>query len=278
MYPNKILSIVTLFEIFFVGGIIAALLVFISLMNRKKIPVKVQNYYLYLVIAAVAVGYVFSFLFQGVYIYFQTGEFKLQGITFIGGLIGGAATFLIAYKLTAKQEHKEFFPLIFNAAPVSIALGHAFGRLGCYTAGCCYGKVTESTFFGVQFPGSVGAAGLRYPTQMYEAIFLFIIFGVFAYFYYKDKRINMPLYLVSYGIFRFLIEFVRGDDVERGEFIIRFLSPSQFWSVFMVIGGAVLWYYMAQKAKKTAVSNISDTDNTNVKINTDVKDNTDADN
>jgi phosphatidylglycerol:prolipoprotein diacylglycerol transferase len=78
-----------------------------------------------------------------------------------------------------------------------------------------------------------------HPTQLYEAAFLFVLFALFSYLLLKKKyKYNMPLYLILYGIFRFLVEFIRGDD--RGN-IIGIFSPSQFWSVLMIIGGVVLY-------------------------------------
>ena len=73
------------------------------------------------------------------------------------------------------------------------------------------------------------------------------MFGITSYLVLKKKfKYNMSLYLVAYGVFRFLIEFIRGDD--RGKFIGA-LSPSQFWSIGMVVLGIALfcvtkfWFY-----------------------------------
>jgi prolipoprotein diacylglyceryltransferase len=58
------------------------------------------------------------------------------------------------------------------------------------------------------------------------------------------------VYLFSYGAFRFFIEFLRGDD-SRGKFIISFLSPSQTWSILMVIvGGVLLYFYLKSKGEQ----------------------------
>ena len=84
-----------------------------------------------------------------------------------------------------------------------------------------------------------------HPTQLYEAAFLFIMFGVCAYLLLRHRtRHNMSLYLFSYGIFRFLNEYLRNDY--RGTGIVSFLTPSQFWSVCMV-ALAFLVYFLEKK-------------------------------
>lgn len=62
----------------------------------------------------------------------------------------------------------------------------------------------------------------------------------------RDFKYNMPLYLITYGIFRFLIEFIRGD--ERGSFI-GVLTPSQFWSVVMIITGICVFFVMQKNIR-----------------------------
>ena len=76
------------------------------------------------------------------------------------------------------------------------------------------------------------------PTNLIEAVFLFIVFGILLVVYLKKAHpYNLPLYMILYGIFRFVIEYFRDDD--RGEFVPG-ISPSQFWSILLVIGGIVL--------------------------------------
>ena len=116
-------------------------------------------------------------------------------------------------------------------APPAITLAHAFGRIGCFMAGCCYGKETDS-WIGVQFPF------LSYkvvPTQLLESIFLFILTGVLLLLVFKFKfKYTFIVYLGAYSIWRFVIEFFRGDY--RGSFLGIF-SPSQIWciAIWMII-------------------------------------------
>ena len=65
----------------------------------------------------------------------------------------------------------------------------------------------------------------------------------------KNFKHNLSLYLIAYGVFRFLIEYVRGDD--RGE-LVGFITPSQFWSVFMVLAGVAMIFVMNHILVKAA--------------------------
>lgn len=246
MYADAIFEI-TLYDVFFAGGLLAALYMLTVFASKKKVPSAVQNFYINLTLAAMAGGYFSGFLFQAVYNFFDYGVFEFKGITFLGGLIGGAAVFLVGYRLFAKEKERAHFSTILDAAPCCILIGHGLGRIGCFFAGCCHGIETDS-FLGVYFP--VHQAKM-YPTQLFEAAFLFIMSGVTSYLFLKDKKINLIVYLISYGIFRFLIEFLRGDD-SRGKFLLSFLTPSQTWSAIMVIlGAALLYFYFKNKRKQT---------------------------
>ena len=83
------------------------------------------------------------------------------------------------------------------------------------------------------------------PNKLYEAIFLFVLSGVLILMLYKFKsKDEMAVYLVSYGIWRFVIEFFRDDP--RGGFI-TFISPSQFWSILIWIGIVPLFFFLKKK-------------------------------
>ena len=241
MYPYPLFLGISLYDIFFSLGLVAAIVVLSVYSGKKNMPVKVQSFYLNLAIAAIMGGYLSAFLFQAVYNFIENGIFEFKGITFLGGLLGGAATFLAGYKIFAKEDAKKYFGMLVEIAPCGILIAHALGRIGCFFAGCCYGIQTDS-FLGVQFPGN---AYKVFPTQLFESAFLFIMFGVTTYLFFKNYKFNMILYLLSYGIFRFFIEFIRGDD--RGEFFISFLTPSQGNSLLLIIAGLILLYFKLKK-------------------------------
>ena len=172
----------------------------------------------------------------------------------MGGFIGGAITFILVYFVVGKfyfrgkkkgLHIKEFNKLLI-VAPCCITIAHAFGRIGCLTAGCCHGKYLGQEYvFGGIWMKSDGMWGYYVPTQLYESLFLFVLFVVLSILLFKKCNITMQIYLIAYGVWRFLIEFLRDDA--RGGFVLG-LSPSQ-WQSFIFIGmGLVLLliYYLVK--------------------------------
>lgn len=236
---------VNLYGICFAVGIIVCLVVFLQFTKRKGMDPKAQNFFYFTAIGAIIIGYLFAALFQATYNYIEDPSQGFQfgsGITFLGGLIGGVGSFIAIYYLFGRKKYKESFPRLLEVAPCCILIAHAFGRVGCFFAGCCYGGTAEQfpwlSWTAIDFPyGASAGKGAVIPTNLFECIFLFLLFGVCTYLYFKDKHINMAVYLGSYGLWRFLIEFVRGDH--RGSFLGA-ITPSQFWSIWMVIAAVAL--------------------------------------
>ena len=113
-------------------------------------------------------------LFQAIYNYIKNpnaGFHFGDGITFLGGLIGGAACFICVYFIFRKKFNMRLYQVL-SILPCCILIAHAFGRVGCFFAGCCYGKETNG-FWGVEFPN---LSSKVYPTQLFEAVFLLIMF------------------------------------------------------------------------------------------------------
>ena len=166
------------------------------------------------------------------------GGFDLGGgITVVPGLIGGAGFFLIVYFLLRKRLKLRLLDIL-PVIPCCITVAHGFGRIGCFFAGCCYGRETDS-IFGVQFKN---VSGTRLPTQLFEAAFLFLLFAVLTLLVLKWKcPYTLSIYLVAYGIFRFIIEFFRGDD--RGQIFGGTLSPSQVGSILYLLLG-IGWFFL----------------------------------
>ena len=229
-------GILTMFAIMFLYG------------KKMCLKEKFLDFIYYNTILAIAFGFFSAAAFQGLYNFIENpaAGFSLSGgITFIGGLIGGTAIFLLIYFVFRKKLAGRLYEAL-SMIPCCILIAHAFGRVGCFFAGCCHGKATDS-FLGVTFP-EIG--GRVHPTQLYEAAFLFIMFAVCSYLLLKkDFKHNMSLYLVCYGIFRFLIEFVRDDH--RGK-LLGIVTPSQFWSLLMIGLGVGLYFVMEKILKKNA--------------------------
>ena len=214
--------------------------------KRLGISEKFLDFTFFCGVGSIAVGFLSASLFQAVYNYIENPEagFRFgQSMTFMGGLIGGVACFLIVYFIARPKLQGRLIDVL-SLVPCCITIAHGFGRIGCFFAGCCYGIETDS-FLGVKFPH---LANPVHPTQLYEAAFLFILFGVMLFLLLKfNFRHNMSVYLISYGVFRFLLEFIRGDH--RGE-LVTGISPSQFWSIPMVLLGVALIFLLNYFQKK----------------------------
>ena len=233
MYPNLFgINGFSMVVMIFVGVIAASLLFFIYLhhvgVDRK------HNLDLVIVIIATAfMGIVFAILFENLYEAIKASSLGTVphwtwGMTFYGGLLGGVTTFILMYRYFYLRNNPPIFDKILIIAPASIALGHAFGRIGCYLSGCCYGIETHSSW-DIYFPVHDHA---YLPTQLIEMTYLFILAAILALLAFKKiTPYTFPIYMVSYGVFRFIIEFFRGD--ERGQ--LAGLSPSQYWCIALVV-------------------------------------------
>ena len=249
MLPNPLFLNVHMYGIMIAVGILFAFLVLFRYSKKLGLPGKLTDLVYYDGIVSILLGFGFAALFQATYNYIEHPEngFHLgEGITFLGGMIGGTVVYLIIWMIFRKKVPGNLYDIM-PVIPCMITVGHAFGRIGCFFAGCCYGKPTDS-IFGVQFPGSYfEQLGKVHPTQLYESAFLFVLFGVLTWLLLKKKfQYTMTVYLASYGVFRFLIEFLRYDD--RGQ-LGKLLSPSQTMSL-VFLGLAVLAFFLQRKYLK----------------------------
>lgn len=254
MYPDKLIPglNVNLYGIMIAIGLLACFGVLFYYSKRKGNDPRFTDFVFYNGVFSIAFGFFSAALFQSFYNYLDNPEAGFRfgsGITFIGGLIGGVASFLLIYFLFRKHAHGKLTDIL-GVATCCILIAHAFGRLGCLFAGCCHGEYlgTKPVFGGIYMRPGNAVAGYYVPIQLYEALFLFIMFGVCSYLLLKkDFKHNLSLYLICYGIFRFVNEFFRTDS--RGQFIGS-LSPSQFWSIVMVIAGVGLIFLLEYIYKK----------------------------
>jgi phosphatidylglycerol:prolipoprotein diacylglycerol transferase len=157
-----------------------------------------------------------------------------SGGIFYGGLVAAIITALWYFR-----KHRLAPWQMADIIAPAIALGHGVGRLGCFSAGCCYGKPTNS-FLGVVFKDDyahqivgVPLGASLHPTQLYEAAAEFLIFLVLILLSRK-KRFDGQIfwtYVALYAIARFVIEFFRGDP--RGYVFGGAISTSQFIGIIM---------------------------------------------
>ncbi len=131
-----------------------------------------------------------------------------EGFVFYGGFIGA----VVATILFARKRGQPLWRLADLFAPC-LALGHAFGRLGCFFNGCCYGSVCHAPW-AVKFPDNhLMRDQPVHPTQLYEAMGNLVLFAALSAFS-RRKRFDGQVwwwYVLAYGGLRFAIEFVRGD-------------------------------------------------------------------
>jgi phosphatidylglycerol:prolipoprotein diacylglycerol transferase len=198
---------------------------------------KIMDLGIYLIIAALVGAKLMLVVVDFDYFMSQPRELLSlvrAGGVFYGGLIAAVAVAFVLvrrYGLTMWTTADLFAP--------GIALGHVIGRLGCLLAGCCYGRPTTMPW-GITFTNPVAFANVGtplnealHPTQLYDAGAELLILGVLL----ATERKGRPfagrtfwLYILLYGVSRFVIEFYRGDD--RG--MVMGLSTSQFVAVIMV--------------------------------------------
>lgn len=200
-------------------------------------------------------------------------DFFRSGGVFYGGFLGAVIASVIVmkiYKLPWWRTADAFAP--------GIAIGQAIGRLGCFSAGCCWGKPTTA-WCGVHFSekgheitgvptmvrhladpiqqnvwaerlGGLLAPIKLHPTQLYEAVATLLIFVVLLFVYRKRQFHGQVIivYAILYAIARFIIEYWRDDP--RGEFFD--LSTSQFIAVVLFIGAIIAYFWRWRTTRQLA--------------------------
>ena len=195
--------------------------------------------------------------------YYVSYPKELFSLARSGGVFQGGLTFGVIFALWFFRRKK--IPT-WKAADVivpALALGHSFGRIGCFAAGCCYGRVCELPW-GVTFANeySHGLTGIPlhvalHPVQIYEAILNALNF-VFLFLVLKKKTFDgqvFALYIAAYSIIRFLTEYFRGDHTDKAYLIqgatpLASLSYPQVWCILGLAAGAL--FYMVMKKRQRA--------------------------
>lgn len=154
------------------------------------------------------------------------------GLVFYGGVIGALAGF---YFWNRTKPFSADWKTVLDWIAPALAFGHALGRLGCLTAGCCYGQPTDAPWAVVfSHPESLAPLGIPlHPTQIYEALFVTAL-GVFL----MRRRPRVPgtvfaEYLILYSAGRFALEFFRADDPRTWGF-----TPAQITSLAVFAAAA----------------------------------------
>lgn len=248
MYPT-LFGFIDTYSVLMLLGVVVCI-AYIEFFFRKKNKNKQIMYSIEInACIAVVIGVISAILMQNLYDLIEKGsEYKWTwAMTFYGGLIGGVASFLLVYFLVQRKKYGPFMRDVLKIAPASITVAHGFGRIGCFFAGCCYG-VETSAWYGVKFTTTTTKV---VPTNLFEALFLLALSGLLLFLAIKyEFEYNFTVYLVIYGMFRFAIEFLRGDH--RGG-LVPGLSPSQFWSIVAIAGGIIYFFLMFLIKKKEKI-------------------------
>lgn len=178
-------------------------------------------------------------------------EFQ-NGVRFVGfagmSYHGGLAGIILAAIIVLRKYRLNFFLVVDLIVPC-IPLAYTFGRLGNFINGELYGRET-SMAIGMHFPDAPGTA-LRHPSQLYEGFFEGIV--LFCILWPLKNRLgvrgaSIALYLAGYGIFRFLIEYVREPDAHLG-LILFGLSMGQLLCLGMIISATILYIFLLRRER-----------------------------
>ncbi|MFZ0619594.1 MAG: prolipoprotein diacylglyceryl transferase [Candidatus Acidiferrales bacterium] len=212
-------------------------------------PERIWNLGIYMVLTALIVAKVWlvlsswDFYMANPREIFSLNTFQSGG-TFYGGFVGALAL-VAAYTYVQRMS----IVAVLDTFAAGLPLGHAIGRLGCFAAGCCYGKPTTAAW-GVTFknPAAAQLAGTPlgvklHPTELYEAAAEFLNFLILVWLGKRQtfRGQMMATYFILYGIERGLIEFVRGDP-GRTMLWNGSVSLMQLVSVALVVIGAIVWW------------------------------------
>jgi len=174
-----------------------------------------------------------------------------SGFVVYGGIIGGLLV-IFGYCKLKKMDFLAYLDLMIP----SVAIAQGFGRIGCFLAGCCYGKETDC-FLGVTFKNSAYAPnGVKLlPSQLFMSAGDFLITAILLWYSKKNpsKGKVSALYLMLYSAGRFVVEFTRNDD--RG--VVGSLSTSQFIGIFTFVAAAIAYFgVIPYRDKKMAAKTV----------------------
>ncbi|WP_370784667.1 prolipoprotein diacylglyceryl transferase [Ruminococcus callidus] len=252
MYPriHFLNSDISTYLLCTITGFLICYLLLNKLLLERYIFRKYSGAYLLSSIGMLLGAKLFGFISKLLYTYSLEKTLKFEyslkesGIVYLGGLLG----YLVMLKILCFIKDRNWNE-ISDITAVIVPLFHFFGRIGCFFGGCCYGIESNSC---IAIPYRIILKDEqwtnRIPVQLMEAFFELILFVIF-YFSYQDilKKQKegsgrmLLLYLLLYSIWRFVIEFWRGD-IERGK--IGSLSFSQIISIF------ILGYILISTCKK----------------------------
>ncbi|WP_420574215.1 prolipoprotein diacylglyceryl transferase [Kordia sp.] len=218
------------------GTLIAA--VYTRWSAKKDLGItNLSNTFFYFIFIAGFIGGKFFYYMQNPQLYIENPSLMLDN--FSGGFVFyGSFVTIIPFIIWYLKKQKMNVLAMLDIFAITTIIVHALGRMGCFMAGCCFGKSTES-FLGIIFPTTSVKV---HPTQLYEVGMLVTIFMVLIALK-KRKQFNGQLfliYLILYGIGRSTLELFRGD--ERGFIIQNLISHSQFIALCLISIAAYFYF------------------------------------
>jgi len=225
-------------------GFLAGLGITLRLARRSGLPAdKITNLAVYCALAGIAGAKLFMFLFNiGDYLRDPGQIFTLETLQAAGVFHGGFIVAVLMAVLYMRKQKLPVFPTMDAFAP-GIALGQAIGRIGCFAAGCCWGKECDlpwAVHFRSNFAALVPLDKPLHPVQLYESAADLIIFAILYRQFGRRHRAGqvIGLYLVLYSTARFIIEFYR----EHEQALVGPFSLTQWIAlVLLVLGIATLF-------------------------------------
>lgn len=172
-----------------------------------------------------------------------------SGGVFYGGLLGALP---VAWWY-ARRHALDGWRTADVLAP-GVAVGQAIGRLGCFAAGCCYGRSCDKPW-GVTFRDAYATRAVGtpldiplHPTQLYESAAVLLLFLGLLWLAGRKKFNGQValVYMACYAVIRFVIEFYRGDAA-RGSVFHGLLSTSQFIAILVVLGAGALYPFVMRR-------------------------------
>lgn len=249
------------YGLMYISALLSALYIAQWIIKKDKLNISnkmINSYFIYAeigIILGARLGYFLFYSNNPMYYFIHpwemfnpfdvNGEFVgLRGMSYHGAMIG----FVISSLLFVKKN-KISFLFLMDIVAISIPLAYTFGRIGNFLNKELIGRVTELPI-GIYIDGV-----LRHPSQLYEAFLEGIILFIIIYSYRKYKNFNgelMALYLFFYGLFRFIIEYVREPDIQLGFICCGWMTMGQLLCIIMMLLALIL-YIIGYKVKMRSV-------------------------
>ncbi len=201
-------------------------------------------------------------LFIGHFSYYTKYPSELFTLARSGGVFQGGLAFGILFALWYFRKHHLPTWKVGDLAGPALALGHGFGRIGCFAAGCCFGRACDLQW-GVEFHNEYAheLTGIPlnssiHPVQLYESALNFLNF-IILFVILKRKNFDgqvFAFYIMNYSIIRYFTEFYRGDHPDRA-FLIQGSSPylsvslPQLFCVLGFVGGMALYFFLKKRKR-----------------------------